>query len=139
MRDWRYVLPKLPLIVEALGALAVASLLIAAFSFRRIAALAGQGDTDRPTATPALARDLDWVLSAWARRVPWRAVCFQQGLAAQLMLRRRELSASLFYGARRDDAGALVAHVWVQSGPVEVVGCADSASYGVLAVFPPRD
>ena len=139
MRDGRRILPNLVLVVEAFGALVLASLLIAVFSFRRIAALAGQGGGDRPTATPVLAGDLDWVLSAWVRRVPWRAVCFQQGLAAQLMLRRRGLSASLYYGARRDDAGALVAHVWVRSGEVDVIGCADSETYGVLAVFPVRD
>lgn len=139
MRDGRRILPNLVLVVEAFGALVLASLLIAVFSFRRIAVFAGQGGGGRPIATRVLAGDLDWVLSAWVRRVPWRAVCFQQGLAAQLMLRRRGLSASLYYGARRDDTGALVAHVWVRSGDIDVIGCADSEIYGVLAVFPARD
>ena len=139
MQDRARVLANLPLVAEAVGALAVASLLIAVFSFRRIAALAGQGGGDRPPATATLADNIDWALSAWARRVPWRAVCFQQGLAAQLMLRRRGLSASLYYGARRDDTSALVAHVWVRSGEIDVIGCAGSEVYGVLAVFPLRD
>lgn len=115
--------------------LGCASLLIALLSFRRIAALAGRGRQGL-AASPAQARRIEWAVDAWARRVPWRAVCFQQGLAAQLMLRRRGRAASLYYGAARDDDGGLVAHVWVRSGAVDVIGCQGAERYGVLAVFP---
>ena len=128
--------PRLPLLVEALAALALASLLIALLSFRRVAALAARG-RQGPSATPAEALAIARAVAAWGRRVPWRAVCFQRGLAAQLMLRRRGLAARLHYGAARDEAGALIAHVWVRSGEVDVIGCDDVGRYGLLAVFPP--
>ena len=126
------------LIAEAFAALAIASLLIAAFSFRRIAATAAGGRRDSPLAPEATARRIGWAVASWARRVPWRAVCFQQGLAAQLMLRRRGKAATLFYGARRDAADRLVAHVWVRSGDVDVIGCKGIETYGLLAEFPAR-
>ena len=33
--------------------------------------------------------------------------------------------------------GRLVAHVWVRSGEVDVIGCEGAERYGLLAVFPP--
>lgn len=116
--------------------LTLASFLIAMLSFRRIAALSASQAPATP-ATPAQAQAIARAITAWGRRVPWRAVCFQQGLAAQLMLRRRGLAAALHYGAARDDMGQLIAHVWVRSGNVDVIGCEGAERYGLLAVFPP--
>ncbi len=127
------------LLAEALASLALASVLIALFSFRRIAAFSARGRKNAPVASSATAREIGWAVAAWGRRVPWRAMCFQQGLAAQLMLRHRSRAATLFYGARHDDAGKLVAHVWVRSGDVDVIGCEGADAYGLLAAFPGRD
>lgn len=121
-------------LIEALAALTLASMLIAMLPFRwAVRVVAG-----RPAATPAdprVAGRIAWALRNWAGRVPWRAMCFQQGLAAQLMLRRRGRAATVHYGARHDD-GRLVAHVWVRSGATDVIGCEDVARYGLLATFP---
>lgn len=122
------------LLIEALAMLALASLLIAAFPFRRIAALCARG-AKGADATPIQAREIARAIRGWGRRVPWHAMCFQQGLAAQLMLRRRGLAAALHYGAAHDETG-LVAHVWVRSGEVDVIGCEGIERYGLLAVFP---
>lgn len=125
------------LLGEALVALAIASVLIALFPFRSIARLAGGGGgTALPAASTATARHVEAALAAWAERVPWRAVCFQQGLAALFMLRRRRLAATLYYGAGRGSEGELVAHVWVRSGAVDVVGCAIADDFALLAAFP---
>lgn len=125
------------LIAEALAALAVASVLIRLFSFNRIAALAAQSPRRDAQIPVAKADSIGWAVAGWARRVPWHAMCFQQGLAAQLMLRRRGYQVALYYGARRDSNDQLVAHVWVRSGQIDVVGCEGSEAYGLLAVFPP--
>lgn len=125
------------LLGEALLALAAASVLIAVFPFRRVARIAaGEGGRSVATASPATALRIERALLAWSVRVPWRAVCFQQGLAAVLMLRRRRLAATLFYGAGHDSAASLVAHVWVRSGPTDVTGCAIAEDYALLAAFP---
>ncbi|WP_294190483.1 lasso peptide biosynthesis B2 protein [uncultured Sphingomonas sp.] len=128
--------PPALLLAEALVMLALASLLIAILPFRRVAALSARGQQGRPASAGEAAR-LSRAVAAWGRQVPWRAVCFQQGLAAQFMLRRRGLAARLHYGARRDETGTLVAHVWVRSGDVDVIGCDRVERYGLLAVFPP--
>lgn len=79
-----------------------------------------------------------WAVVATARRVPWSALCFQQGLAAQLMLRRRGIPSVLYYGAAQDERTGLSAHVWVRDGDVDVVGCEVAYRFAILATFPPQ-
>jgi hypothetical protein len=125
------------LLIEALLALGLAFALIAVLPFRRVAKLAsaGAGRTPPPV-SPSEAQLIASAIRAWAARVPWRAVCFEQGLAALLMLRRRGLAVTLFYGAAYDADAALVAHVWVRSVLVDVIGCETSHDYQLLATFP---
>ncbi len=127
------------LLAEALLALGLASALIAILPFRSIARLAaGGGARTYPPASSSEAQLIARAVRAWAMRVPWRAVCFQQGLAALLMLRRRRLAATLFYGAAHSADAVLVAHVWVRSADVDVIGCETARDYRLLAVFPGR-
>jgi hypothetical protein len=66
-------------------------------------------------------------------------MCFQQGLAAQLMLRRRGIPSVLYYGAAQDDRSGLYAHVWVRDGDVDVIGGEIADRFAILAAFPPVD
>lgn len=77
-----------------------------------------------------------WAIAAASRRVPWRTMCFEQGLAAHLMLRRRGLPSVLYYGAAPNKEKGLAAHVWVRVGVIEIVGCEIADQFAVLAVFP---
>lgn len=70
-----------------------------------------------------------------APRLPFRALCYQRGLAAQRMLRRRGIDAILHYGARQADHD-LTAHVWVTVGPTIVIGGEARPGYVEVARFP---
>jgi hypothetical protein len=74
-------------------------------------------------------------IRAWSRRLPWRTMCFEEGMAAHWMLRRRKITSALYYGAATID-GELKAHVWVRSGELDVIGCENAADYALLARFP---
>jgi hypothetical protein len=65
-----------------------------------------------------------------------RTQCFEQGLAAQRMLRRRGVASVLYFGAAPNDRKGLVAHVWVRDGDVDVIGCETADQFAVLAEFP---
>ena len=83
------------------------------------------------------AQDCVWAVEAAARRVPWRTVCFQQGLSVQHMLRRRGFDARLHYGARTSDVPArLEAHVWVAVDGLAVMGGNQSADFAEVASYP---
>jgi hypothetical protein len=125
-----------PMLAEALAALALASLAIALLPFRKVAAAAsapgrGPGRTDAETVRRARS-----AVTGWSRRVPWRAVCFQRGLALHWMLRRRGIASVLRYGARRDGDG-LAAHVWIDVDGETVMGGEEAAGFACLARFPP--
>ena len=127
-------LTRLPL-AEALIMLTAASIAIRIASFRRLAAMLRGGRSDQMHASPADAARIRDALDGWGRRLPWRTLCFEKGLAAQWMLRRRGLTGTLSYGAATI-AGELKAHVWVRSGEVDVIGCENASDYALLATFP---
>lgn len=127
------------LLVEALPALALASVAVKIVPFRRVAALAARerGRTGDP-ADPAFLRKARWAVEAWAKRVPWRAVCFQRGLALHWMLRRRGIPSVLHYGVAQDEQKGLRAHVWVTVQGQDVIGGEEAAGFACLATFPPQ-
>ena len=71
-----------------------------------------------------------------ARHVPFRAACLQQAFAALLMLRRRDLAATVYLGLARDASGSgLEAHAWSRNGEVPVTGAAAARRFAPVATF----
>jgi hypothetical protein len=122
---------------EALAALALASLAIAVLPFRRVAAAASLPGRGPARVDPDTVRRARSALIGWSRRVPWRTVCFQKGLALHWMLRRRGIRSVLLYGARREGEG-LAAHVWVDVDGETVIGGEEASKFACLASFPPE-
>ena len=126
------------LLAEAGLLLALASLAVALLSFRRVVRLAGRDGPSRPAASAEAAiADVRWAVSAAGRFAPWSPVCFQHGLAAHWMLRRRSIPSTLYYGASSDAERGIIAHVWIKSGDLPVIGCEEAGRYAVLAAYPP--
>lgn len=69
-----------------------------------------------------------------ARRLPG-TVCYPQAVAAQMMLRRRGVSTTLYCGAASMSGVGLSAHVWLQDGEHGVAGKSASHRYQALARF----
>lgn len=63
-----------------------------------------------------------------AARVPWRATCLVQALAAQRWLARIGIASELKLGARKSEAAGLDAHAWLDAGGRTVIG-GDSDAY----------
>jgi hypothetical protein len=124
------------LLAEALATLAFASLAIRLLPFRRVVKLASA--LDRSAVAPdggERVRKVVWAVRAWARRVPWKAVCFQCGLAVHAMLRRRGIGSFLHYGVSQADG--LKAHVWVSAAGRDVIGGEEASGFTCLATYPP--
>src|SRR4051812_31280469 len=86
------------LYAEATVLLGGAALTVALVPFRRIAETASRPLQQLEPQTQTVRR-VRWAVRAAARRVPWPAVCYQQGLAAHWMLRRRGIPSQMYYGA----------------------------------------
>lgn len=126
------------LLGEALPTLAWASLAIAVLPFRRVAAAASLPTRERERAGRVAPRKIAWAVNAWGRRVPWRAVCFQRGLAVHRMLRRRGYESVLHYGVAQEEAKGVLAHVWVSLDGQAVIGGEEAPKFACLATFPPE-
>jgi hypothetical protein len=129
------------LLLEAILWLATAAIAIAVLPFRHVGLLAAR--PVRLQKLPEQGRSnnvprVRWAIITTAERVPWRALCFQQGLAAQFMLRRRGIPSVLYYGVAQNDRNGLHAHVWVRDGDVDVIGGEIADRFAVLTTFPPQ-
>ena len=127
--------PSWPILIEAGLAILAASVVIRLVPFKRLAGHLSAIPAGLPVAQAQQAEEIVRAIRAWAVRLPWRTLCFEQGLSAYWMLRRRRLAATLFYGAATMD-GEFKAHVWVRSGTRDVVGCENAPDYALLAQFP---
>jgi hypothetical protein len=128
------------LLAETLFILIAASCAIRLLPFRRTAELMGwrvrRIELGAPLTQQAIAQ-CRWAVNAWADRVPWRAVCFQRGLAFHLMLRRRGIESILHYGVASDQEKGLHAHVWIDVAGRTVMGGEVADRYARVASFPP--
>ncbi|WP_277987710.1 lasso peptide biosynthesis B2 protein [Nocardioides aromaticivorans] len=77
------------------------------------------------------ARQIGWVVRTAAARTPWTSDCFPQALTARVLLRAARVPHVVTFGVRRDDTGALKAHVRVAAGEVAVTGGSGSSWTGV--------
>lgn len=124
-------------LAEAFATLVIVSASVRLLPFRAIADATARPvrapAPQDPAATIAL---VAWAVRVVARRARFRAVCIEQGVAAQAMLRRRGVAATLHYGVAKDGDG-LSAHVWVRAGMCDVVGCEEARGFRLLASFAP--
>ena len=126
---------RLSLLAEAAGTLAAVSFALHVLPFKRVIRMGsvalGQG------LSSASGDRCIWAVEAAARRVPWRTVCIQQGIAAQRMLRRRGIDAVLHYGiANNGEGGKLAAHVWVVADGRALIGGAQAPNFAPVAAYP---
>lgn len=141
LKFWRLSWQDRLLLLEAIFCLAIAGVAIAVLSFPYVGVLAALPlCRSKPSHQARLIKvsRVRWALLVCSRRVPWRAKCFEQGLAAQFLLRRRGIPSVLYYGAAPDNQRGLSAHVWVCDGDINVVGGEVASRYALLATFPPQ-
>lgn len=122
------------LMAEALLLLLAASAMVRLMPFRRIVRLA-QSPLRVPSGDPVDLDRLRRAVEAWARRVPWRAVCIQCALALHLLLRRRGIGSELHYGIRKGADRPLSAHVWLSVDGVTLIGGEAAADHVPVATF----
>ena len=128
-------------VAEATAYLAVAQLLLLV-PFRWLAPLCGRLHPGAASALPVLtdeenssAFDVRRALQRATGRLPWDSSCLVRALAAQLMLRRRNLPTVLQLGVRAGPATELSAHAWLTCGEINIVGDESAAEFTPIAAF----
>ncbi len=54
--------------------------------------------------------------------VPWKCTCLVNAIAAKIMLKRRNIPATIYFGMAKDSDKKIVAHAWVKCGDIYVTG-----------------
>ncbi len=70
----------------------------------------------------ALVERVAFAIPRVAARVPWRADCLVQALAAQRWLSRHAVTTTLTFGVLRDKLADFEAHAWLTAGDRIVTG-----------------
>jgi hypothetical protein len=124
-------------LAEAVLLCTLAGVLVKLIPFRRLAPRLGRHMAVSPAETEEGRRTeaarVGWAISAAAQHLPWRPVCLPQAIAAQWMLRRREIPSTLYLGA--DPARGYDAHAWVRAGTTIVTGGPREERYTVVSSF----
>ena len=69
-------------------------------------------------------------------RSPWRTKCFEQALAAKMMLNRRGIKSTVYFGVMKGkDGDHLQAHAWVKVGEFVITGWKGIEQYSVVGIF----
>jgi len=128
------------LVAQVLVLLGVFRLMIIALSFSRLEQLLGERFRESPDEIPAAeqaqVRRVRWAIRAVSSHTPWNSNCFPQALTARLLLRRRNISSTVYLGARfSEENSELKAHAWLRSGSIYVTGGDGSKNHGAIAAF----
>lgn len=122
-------------LIRATGELALAR---SRFGPRAYQAMLKLGDVDRTSELPStssiappIVDRVAYAIPRMGARVPWRADCFVQALAAQRWLKRRKIATTMYLGVRRDAQGTHF-HAWLKHGNKIVTG-------GDIAAFVPLE
>jgi hypothetical protein len=122
--------------LEALSLLHFSKLLILSIPFKKIAARLGKLNVESSHMAQARNKWLPveiGILRA-SRFTIHQSKCYDQALTAKLMLRRRGLSSTLYFGLSKADA-ELNAHAWVRSGDRIITGRGSMQAYTPVAWF----
>jgi hypothetical protein len=126
---------------EAATSLLAARLALALFSFHRLTRFFNRSPA-RPEPTgperDRIRKEVQGAIFHARRTWSLKTTCLHRAMAAQAMLRRRGVGATLYYGAATLPGRGLRTHAWVQDGETGVVGLlvAQRDGYQVLARYP---
>jgi Transglutaminase-like superfamily len=129
--------------LEALVCLGLARAAVLTLPFRWVACFFGRPVEQNSAFAggPALqlpipeARAVAQAIARVKRHTPWHSNCLAQAVAGLVMLRRRGISGTLYFGMARNSQGALEAHAWLRSGGAILTGGRGLNRFAVVAAF----
>jgi hypothetical protein len=107
--------------------------------FSKIAPSLGQ-NMQETTYIPNTSNHTDLVhvhdaIQIMSRRTLWESKCLVQAIAALKMLEWRRIESTLYLGTSKDEAGKMIAHAWLRSGPYYITGSEGMERFTVVGKF----
>ena len=70
-----------------------------------------------------------------ARNLPWENLCLVQAVTASLMLNRRAIGATVYFGVALNKTSSFRAHAWLRCGKRIVTGEETYNDFKVISFF----
>jgi len=80
-------------------------------------------------------KKIGWSISVASKYTPWESKCLVQALTAQSMLKKRNISGTLYLGVAKDKKNNPIAHAWIRSGDIIVTGGSVCNCFTTVAKF----
>jgi len=80
-------------------------------------------------------RNVEQAIRRASRFTLHESKCYDQALTGKLMLKRRGLPSTLYFGLAKDTSNLLKAHAWVRCGNRIITGRAVAEGYTVIVCF----
>lgn len=126
------------LFAEAWAFLAFARFALLFLPFKRIVPLLGKSMVEASGEAENKTELLDAIALAVNRACkysPWRTKCFEQAIAAKIILKQRRLKSTLYLGVYKDQSDKMQAHAWLKHNTVIVTGGPSIEKYTVINWF----
>lgn len=127
------------LFMEAWIFLAFARAVLIFLQFKKIVPLLGKTMVETTDEITEKKIDLLALISLSLNRAakysPWRTKCFEQAIAAKMMLKRRGMKTTLYLGVYKDQMNKLGAHAWLKYNSIIVTGGPFIEKYTVINWF----
>lgn len=123
--------------IEAWILLHAMKLAILILPFKRIAGRIGKVHAET-SLEPVLSdgmRNVEQAIRRASRYTFHESKCYDQALTGKLMLQRRGLPSTLYFGLAKDTTNLLKAHAWVRCGNRIITGRAGAEGYTVIVCF----
>lgn len=130
------------LYLEAFISISISRFLIIFFAFKTIAKRLGDHQQESPQEiTPALqlkAIEIEKAIKKVSLYTPFRSLCFEQALCGKIMLKRRKIPSTIYFGLAKEnnpDRTQLKAHAWLRSGQHILTGKKGKNNFKVVSFF----
>lgn len=80
------------------------------------------------------ARRVSYAVNQVCNKTKWESKCLVRALTAQKLLKRKNLSSTLYLGCGVDEKGEMIAHAWIRCGQVYVTG-GNGHQYAIVDKF----
>lgn len=81
------------------------------------------------------ARYIGWVVNTVSKYTPWESKCLVQALTAQKLLKKKNISSTLYLGIYTDQYNKMLAHAWLRTGSYYVTGGLIKDKFTIVAKF----
>jgi hypothetical protein len=126
------------LFVEAILTSAYVRLALLFLPFKKVAGWLGSHyvtNDEQFVVNEDLIKNIRFAVRLCRKYVPWSIECYAGSLTAKIMLRRRNVSSTLYFGFLKDKTGNLKGHAWLRASNMIVTGHCDFSKYQVHSSF----